>query len=640
MCRGTTDGKPCDCEAYDAPLKADAPSKCLECGHGKSRHPAVIQPTVSVATASRQGVMDAFNLRADKKISEHLPAKDRVTDLSAAKADAMRGYRVVDPEAAKKGKGNTKLKAATHSKSKDTVVSEVVLLTCGLNRKGDKLIGSAKAPSMVEIERRSLHQCVASDVTWAPEWTHQACTTKLTGIFRVPFEWLASVGGDWMVLSKAYNNLHVVPKLEPTGSDGVKYKIPKTATRGTMLYIALSHEVPNEVYQSWYTGPPVQESSSVIDGEENFIDIDSQDENMRSSDYHPTQDVDASDTEIVPRAIRHRAMPHAATSSLGIPHSRTAYRLSARATPPTTFRPTVNHPTRDALNAHWMHMQFICDYVRFVIQSFRPNSLASSENLLDWDQNHGSNTSPHTHSTRSMGIAALKRVRDVVCVLLHTPRVNVRTDPSSALIANRRSSTFSPLALLSSILSSQNLFGYFVGGENNQIVGVISGSYTLALARSQALQNPGPPSLVPRPEGTIRLCRCHRGFFAFSHAGHQLPAFSNPTSPHHMVSGHSPEDPLLSATGFGSNFSPSSALLRLILDLLHSGKPLFHFCTDSGTELTNVYPGIPRRPYRINYTFCSPPLPPPTFVVEYLKIDFLDTDKCDSSISLRNRAPS
>ena len=92
---------------------------------------------------------------------------------------------------------------------------------------------------MVEIEHHSLHRCVASNVIWDPDWTHDGCTAKLIELFPVPFEWISSVGEtpDWVLLSKAYKDLHVVPKVQPTGSDAIKYKIAKNATHGNLLFI-------------------------------------------------------------------------------------------------------------------------------------------------------------------------------------------------------------------------------------------------------------------------------------------------------------------------------------------------------------------------------------------------------------------
>ncbi|KAJ6497292.1 hypothetical protein C8R45DRAFT_822816, partial [Mycena sanguinolenta] len=102
-----------------------------------------------------------------------------------------------------------------------------------------RLKDSSKAPNMVEIEHRGLHQCVANNVIWDPDWTHDGCTAKLIKLFPGPFEWLSGVGEtpDWVLLSKAYKDLHVVPKLQPTGLDAIKYRIPKNAKSGNLLFI-------------------------------------------------------------------------------------------------------------------------------------------------------------------------------------------------------------------------------------------------------------------------------------------------------------------------------------------------------------------------------------------------------------------
>jgi hypothetical protein len=104
MCRGTTaEGLACDCEAYDPPQDPSVPSKCQECGHGKSRH----SPIASTAVQdTKQAVLDAFAARSEKPISDRLPPKARITDFSTAKDDALKGFRMTsDAEG-----GSSKLK--------------------------------------------------------------------------------------------------------------------------------------------------------------------------------------------------------------------------------------------------------------------------------------------------------------------------------------------------------------------------------------------------------------------------------------------------------------------------------------------------------------------------------------------------
>ncbi|KAJ7837212.1 hypothetical protein B0H14DRAFT_2589316 [Mycena olivaceomarginata] len=92
MCRGTTaEGLACDCEAYDPPQDPSVPSKCQECGHGKSRH----SPIASTAVQdTKQAVLDAFAARSEKPVSDRLPPKARITDFSTAKDDALKGFRM------------------------------------------------------------------------------------------------------------------------------------------------------------------------------------------------------------------------------------------------------------------------------------------------------------------------------------------------------------------------------------------------------------------------------------------------------------------------------------------------------------------------------------------------------------------
>ncbi|KAJ6472552.1 hypothetical protein C8R45DRAFT_936448 [Mycena sanguinolenta] len=305
MCRAILDGVACECEQYDAPKNEDAPPMCRECGHGKSRH-STVAPIAPVAIAtSNKAVLDLFNLRSDRRIAEVLPAKAQLMDFSAAKEDALRNYRRSedDPKAAYKAKKvDVVKKTAPPSKSKEIIISELVLFTCGVNK--FTLCGSAKAPTRIDIDQLASYKFVAKDVALNQAWSHEEFTTKLRALFPEAFQWLAGVTsessssdhGSWVLLNKHYQTLQVLRNVSATGSDAAKYTI-KTA-HGLLLYIALNHpdRLPKTVYRAWYTGRPEEQDTSSVNGEggdEDLLQINSAEDDFESSDYDLSRDHNA-----------------------------------------------------------------------------------------------------------------------------------------------------------------------------------------------------------------------------------------------------------------------------------------------------------------------------------------------------------
>ncbi|KAF8215158.1 hypothetical protein K438DRAFT_2008603 [Mycena galopus ATCC 62051] len=306
MCRGITDGIPCDCNAYDPPVDPKAPSLCRECAHGKSKHsdlPSTAAPHSSVKT--KKSVLDVFTSRAEKTISERLPSKDRITDFGTAKQDTLRGFRVEDAprqDASKKPKGKKKAGKGTEVAVKETVASKVVLFVSGV--KNQQLQGSTKALTLVDIDLLGLHQCVATDVVIKDNTTHQDCTDLFERLFSPMFEWMAKnkKGGTWVIISKECHTLRVVPKARPNGADIAQYQIPKRKTQEIMLFIALTKTVPVDQYKSWFTGPVIQEPSSGIESDnEDVLMVASSNDN--NSDYDPVRDPDAEDYGFSPRPV-------------------------------------------------------------------------------------------------------------------------------------------------------------------------------------------------------------------------------------------------------------------------------------------------------------------------------------------------
>ncbi|KAJ7939744.1 hypothetical protein B0H13DRAFT_1850512 [Mycena leptocephala] len=209
MCRAkTNDGELCDCEQYDQPPDPSAPSRCMECGHGKSKHGlGQLQPV----EAKKNTVLDIFAAQAERHIKDLLPATARVTDFGTARTDALRNYRVAPQVSSQKKREKDGLALRT--------------MSYGALRKLRLLL--------IENTRRSTE-----------------CTKYFAEIFPKAFEHAMMhtqnpEGGIWMIAAKEYKALRLVPKVKPTGADIINFK-----QKDVPLYIVLVKPIPDEVYAS------------------------------------------------------------------------------------------------------------------------------------------------------------------------------------------------------------------------------------------------------------------------------------------------------------------------------------------------------------------------------------------------------
>ncbi|KAJ7165110.1 hypothetical protein C8R46DRAFT_1340726 [Mycena filopes] len=285
MCRANApNGEACDCEEYDPP-EASAPSMCMECGHGKSKHGVPKQQGVNKEQqldVKKATVLDIFTAQSEKRIQDILPAAARTTTWGTAREDALKGFRPSGETEAKVKKPKKKSSKPVEAKltSKQTVFSKVVLLTAGVKK--DQLRGSSKAPKPVDIEHRAKHGCVATDIA-----------------FPLAFQYLedhglvTDDGPLWVIVAKEYQTLRVVPKdAGALGKHLDEFKIDKKqGPTGIGLYIALRATIPADVYRSWNNTPAGPDPSS--DGENNqdskLSDDDS--ESAGESEYNPTKDL-------------------------------------------------------------------------------------------------------------------------------------------------------------------------------------------------------------------------------------------------------------------------------------------------------------------------------------------------------------
>ncbi|KAJ6516832.1 hypothetical protein C8R47DRAFT_1206044 [Mycena vitilis] len=304
-CRGRTNpGDPaCDCEVYDPPVDPNAPSKCRECTHGKSKHqdPPAVPPAVDhrPPAAKKRTVLDIFSEQtalSENHVKARLPEEERAADPAAARVDALRGYRpAAEASGSKKKKGKGK---AAEAKPKGTSV-KLVILTSGV--KNNCLRGSQKALRPGEISDREDHQCVARDIVIQHSWTNQQLTRHVQEVLPLPMGYAEeySQAPLWALVSKVYQRYIVLENAKPTAAQVLENKVTLNPKEGPTVFLALTVTVPDDIYGSWYARPrraATAASSDIEDVqfEDAHIDaIDDAEEHNSGTDYEMAQDLDA-----------------------------------------------------------------------------------------------------------------------------------------------------------------------------------------------------------------------------------------------------------------------------------------------------------------------------------------------------------
>ncbi|KAJ6526688.1 hypothetical protein B0H19DRAFT_1275542 [Mycena capillaripes] len=122
----------------------------------------------------------------------------------------------------------------------------------------------------------------------------------------------------WVVVAKEYQMLRVLPTVKPTGADLIQYSVSnKTNRDSALVYIALKKHVPDEIYESWYVGPPKDASSEIHShNDADVLSLSDDSDDLQSSDYDPKKDPDADklmEVEQVPGRYGTRIQPAAST---------------------------------------------------------------------------------------------------------------------------------------------------------------------------------------------------------------------------------------------------------------------------------------------------------------------------------------
>ncbi|KAJ7183657.1 hypothetical protein C8R46DRAFT_1067560 [Mycena filopes] len=220
ICRG---GDGCDCEEYDPPADPNVPSKCQECGHGKSKHPKPSEAPAAPAK-TKKSVLDIFQSKTAKTLAQAIPVLSSRTSAGVGYAEAreesLKGYR--EDEKGRPKPGATKTSKKPDDKAKGSVqIAKVILLPCGsIARRNGQELREDTVPTGVDIAHMKNHGCVASNIQINPDWTHEECTQRFTHLFPEQFAFAhenakSNDAASWSLVSKERQRVRCVPEGRP-----------------------------------------------------------------------------------------------------------------------------------------------------------------------------------------------------------------------------------------------------------------------------------------------------------------------------------------------------------------------------------------------------------------------------------------
>ncbi|KAG2336494.1 hypothetical protein BDR05DRAFT_1005822 [Suillus weaverae] len=273
FCRGVkADSQPCDCEEFFA--QSQDKGHCVECGHGRSKHPHKVsdyrpegtvqdepQPSSSAAikeifdqvaggrsindkpSATRRGSL-SLTAAWDKAISTlsstRLAGYNKLAKGPVPSAGLRKDHKETNPYPPSQVCRNTASNSATAATATMFRVASIAMLTCGTDKSG--LIRETKAPGRSgqnEIQAMRNHGCyLDQQFRIDSRWSYAKITNNLRTWFPKVFKYLDTQVKKqtsqpwssheekpiWCLLNKSGQTLKVVNIAFPTGSDLSKHK--------------------------------------------------------------------------------------------------------------------------------------------------------------------------------------------------------------------------------------------------------------------------------------------------------------------------------------------------------------------------------------------------------------------------------
>ncbi|KIM52476.1 hypothetical protein SCLCIDRAFT_11869 [Scleroderma citrinum Foug A] len=308
-CRGGKPGEDsCDCEMFSS---SDNPKRCMECGHGESKHgpSRARNPPSSVPAPTSKNLSDIFSdISGTVPCSTPLPtgALSRPTPLlngivsrTAAHNEALYtkatgSSRMSQPtKASKRAPTSTDRKASNASPpGRPFQVQSIALLTCGLTGRGkmfDEMLPTNPTQKTQFRLRLENHGCLIQNpdgYSINASWTYDQVTDALRAWFPKPFQHIESRQKskakseypDWQVVNCSGCRFTVIVEANfPTGETLRSFKgRAKAGTNESHLWLVTRNRIPEDVFESWSTqihvvGMDIESEGS---GDENSDDGD------------------------------------------------------------------------------------------------------------------------------------------------------------------------------------------------------------------------------------------------------------------------------------------------------------------------------------------------------------------------------
>ncbi|KAG1844627.1 hypothetical protein DFJ58DRAFT_843957 [Suillus subalutaceus] len=277
-CRGVdTDSQPCNCEEFFT--ESQDMAHCVECGHGRSKHPRKVsgytsenvqdEPRPSSSAAVKK-IMDRITGASvnDKLVT----TKQGSLPLTAAREEALSmlsSTRIASYNKLAKGPAPSTGLRKDHKETNPYPMNGFLRETKAPGKGGQK-----------EIQAMRNHGCYLDQQFRIDNgWTYLTITRNLCTWFPKVFEYLDGQVDKrasqpptredkpiWRLLNKTGLLLTVVDVAFPTGSDLAKHKgRDKASVNDCHLWFVTRNQVPENVYESWNTQPIIAGSDSKHD---------------------------------------------------------------------------------------------------------------------------------------------------------------------------------------------------------------------------------------------------------------------------------------------------------------------------------------------------------------------------------------
>ncbi|KAG2064816.1 hypothetical protein BDR04DRAFT_1122289 [Suillus decipiens] len=300
-CRGVdTNSQPCDCEEFFA--KSQDKGHCVECGHGRSKHPRKVsgytrenvqdEPRPSSSATVKKILDQITGASVDEKPSTMRRGSLPLTTAQEEAISTLSSTQIASYNKLAKGPAPI-AKKPTHTQLVKCagalpLVASIAILTCGVDRNG--LLRETKAPGKGgQNEIQAMRNCrcyLDQQFRIDTGWTYSMIMRNLRTWFPKVFSHL-----DRQVVKRA-------SQLQATQEDKPIWRLlNKTGLMLTVVDVAfptgiMRNQVPEDVYESWNMQPIIllSDTDSLAHGKSDnelassLMELDITDDEVKHSD--------------------------------------------------------------------------------------------------------------------------------------------------------------------------------------------------------------------------------------------------------------------------------------------------------------------------------------------------------------------